>query len=247
MWDFSSGFKEQLLDRDTTFSEVVNITGNTVTFSATTITDSGNGLGDIAVDDWVTVVVAGTAGNVNVKAKCLTAAAGALTFAAGTFTVDAVGAPACLAIIKGGSFKEIMQNSALYLYNGTPPTNADAVETGTLLAKLTADSNTMGFDTSLNGLNLGQFASGVLHRGIDPATSIAEVWSGDGLVAGTATWGRWHANDGATGASTTEVRIDGDVTTSTGGDIVMVSRTIAVGVPAVLSEMNIGIFSSAYS
>jgi len=246
-WDFSTGFKNQFLNRDTSFDEIVNVTTDTVTFTATTIVDSGDGLGDIDVDDWITVVVANTSGNVGIKAKVLTAAVGTLTFEAATFTIDATDAPACIVAVKGGSFKELMQNGMLRLYNGTIPTSADLVENGTLLAEITADGNTFAFDAPANGLNLGNLASAVLHRGDDPATSTTEVWSGDGLVAGTATWGRWHANDGAAGASTTEVRIDGTVTTTSGGDLVMASRTIAVGVPAVLSEMNIGIFSSAYS
>lgn len=247
-WNFSTGFKDEYLDRDTTFGTVVNVTGSTVTFTATDIVDSASGLATILVDDWVTVVVAGTAGNVNVKAKCLTSAAGTLTFAAGTFTVDAAGAPACLVVTKGGSFKELMQNGSLYLYNGTRPTSADLVENGTLLAKITADGNAFAFDAALNGLNFGQLASSIIKRGLDPATGATEVWQGDGIAAGTATWGRWHANDGATGASTTEVRMDGNVTTTSGGDIVMSSgRDIVVGVPAVVSDVNFGLFSIAYS
>lgn len=248
-WNFSTGFKDAFLNRDTSFTTVVNITGSTVTFTATGIADSGNGLAGIAVDDWVTVAEANTAAN-EVRAKCISSAAGALGFGAATFTVDASASPALLTVLSGGSFKELMQNSVLYLYSGTRPTTADAVENGTLLAKLTADGNAFAFDTSLNGLNFGNLTSSVLGIGDDPATATTEVWSGDGIVAGTATWGRFHANGGAVGADAAGdyIRMDGNVTTTTGGDLVMSSgRDIVVGVPAVLSEMNVGIFSIAYS
>ena len=243
-WNLSTGFNDQFLDRDTAFGTVLNAA--TISFTGlNTIADSGNGLDVFAVDDWI-YIIDGAASNLNIKAKVLTVSAAELTFEAASFTNETA-EQTCIATLKGGSFKELMQNAALYLYSGTRPATADLVENGTLLAKLTADGNTFAFNTSLNGLNFGNLTDSILGIGDDPATGITEVWSGDGLVAGTATWGRLHANDGNTEASVLEVRMDGNITTVTGGDLVMPSRDIVVGVPAVLSEMNVGIFSTPFT
>lgn len=245
-WNFSTEMQEMLLAKDTTFDEVINITGSTVTFTATQILDSGNGLGDANVGDFITVAVANTPGNVGIKAKVLTAAIGELTFESATFTIDASASPACIIKVGGGSLAEVMQNGTLHLYSTPQPTNADAAESGTLLAKITLNGGAMVASTSTNGVNLGNLTAAVLKRAIDPATGVAEIWSGDGeAAAGTGTaayWGRWYANDIGTGAATDKVRADGTVTTTSGGDIVMESGlTIASGVPAVVSEITISV------
>ncbi len=237
-WNFSTGLQDAILARQT--KNGAYVLGSTasipITFTTAGIT-AASGLDAFDVDAWVLAI---SPLNNNVMAKVLTSAAAALTFEAASWTAEAAAAKACLMTVVGGSFKEVMQNSRLDLYSGSRPINADTIESGTLLCTITADGLTFVSGTTTNGLNLGQLASSVLKRGLDPATAATEVWKGDGLAAGTALWGRWYANTVVTGASTTAVRLDGVVTTTSGGDIVMSSgRDVAVDVPAVVTDVNI--------
>jgi len=75
---------------------------------------------------------------------------------------------------------------------------------------------------SANGLNFQKAAAGVLAKE-------TTAWQGQGLVAGTAGWFRYVAGGHSyTGASTTDIRMDGSIATS-GGDLSLDSLTIGVG------------------
>lgn len=124
-----------------------------------------------------------------------------------------------------GCVKDIMANGIIHIYSGTQPADADAVETGDLLMKLTLGSGAFVPGVATNGINMGTSTGGVLSK------DGSEVWSGIGLtIAGTGTaagWYRWYANDAVTGASTTAVRVDGAIGTSTSYEMRM-SNTIIV-------------------
>lgn len=74
-------------------ANAVTVTGTGIAVgSSTTITDSGNGLGNFAVGDWVYVSGFSTAANNGWHGPVTTAAAGTLTFSAGGLTTESAGA-----------------------------------------------------------------------------------------------------------------------------------------------------------
>lgn len=132
-----------------------------------------------------------------------------------------------------GSLVSMMANSVIHIYSGTQPADADSVETGTLLMKLTLSSGAFVPGVGTNGLNMGVSTGGVLEK------AAAETWSGLGLTAaGTGTaagWFRWYANDVTTGASTVAIRMDGAIGTTTAYEMRMSNTIIVDGNPTVVS------------
>jgi len=135
-----------------------------------------------------------------------------------------------------GSVKTVMANSVIHIYSGSQPATADASETGTLLMILTVGSGAFVPGVSTNGLNMDVSTAGVL------AKTAAETWSGIGLAAastGTAAgWFRWYDNAVVTGASTTAVRLDGAIGTSTAYEMNWSNTTIVEGVTATVNNHN---------
>lgn len=121
--------------------------------------------------------------------------------------------------------KEAFTNGTLHIYSGPQPATADAAVTGTLLLKITESGGTFTPGATANGINFGAPSGGVI------AKATAETWTGTGATAGTAGWFRLMGNaTDAGGTSTALPRIDGTVATS-GGDLNLVSTTIASGTP----------------
>lgn len=104
-------------------------------------------------------------------------------------------------ILVTGSLKAALANGFIKIYSGTPPADADAAVTGTMLC-------TIGDGDSVTGLNLGATATaGVVEK------DAGESWQGTCAATGTATYYR-HVGASDTGAlSTTEPRIQGTVGT----------------------------------
>ena len=131
------------------------------------------------------------------------------------------------AVNQTGSVKSVMQDGIIYIYSGAQPATADAAETGTLLLKLTVDGGAFTSGVATNGLEMGTSTDGVLSK------AAAETWQGFGLAAaGTGTvagWFRWYANTVVQGISTTAVRVDGAIGTSTAYEMQMSNTTIAEG------------------
>lgn len=233
-WSYSTGFKTEVMSGHPT-TDVFLIGDGIALTTDSYITDTGSGLAIFDVGDWVRVV---SASNKNAYGRVTVSAAGQLTFAASTFAAESAGTDIFIEKVAGSSYTDIFQNCRCDLYTGGPPASADATETGTFLGSLTLSSGTFVSGTSTNGLNFGQYASGYLKRAIDPATGVTEVWSGDGEADGTAGWGRVYANTVVTGASTSAVRKDGTVTTTTGGDIVMAGgRGITTAAPFSVTDI----------
>ena len=134
------------------------------------------------------------------------------------------------------NLKTAYANGILCIFSGTQPADADAVETGTLLAKITVDSGAFVGGTATNGLNFDDPVAGVL------AKAAAETWSGVGLAAaGTGTvagWFRFYANDYITGASASAVRFDGAISTSSTSELQMSITTTAESAPIVVGTFN---------
>lgn len=135
-----------------------------------------------------------------------------------------------------GSVKNVMANGVIHIYSGSQPATADAIETGDLLMIITKDSAAFVAGEATNGLNMGVSTDGVL------AKAVAETWSGLGLEgAGTGTvagWFRWYANDVTTGASTTAIRVDGAIGTSSSYELQMTNTVIAKDGPTTISTFN---------
>jgi len=136
-----------------------------------------------------------------------------------------------------GCVKDIMVNGVIGIYGGaSQPATADAVETGTLLMLLTLSSGAFTAGVATNGLNMGTSTDGVL------AKAAGETWSGVGLAAagaGTvATYFRWYDNDYVTGASTSAIRVDGAIGTSSTYEMQMSNTTIVEAVAAVVQTFN---------
>ena len=132
----------------------------------------------------------------------------------------------------GKSWGEILKDGVIYLYSGGMPSSADAVETGTLLAKITLDGGAFTFGTTTNGLNFQTAASAAIEK------SSSVTWKGDGLSTGEVGWGRFHENDGATGASTDKARMDFDVALS-GAVYNMSDTTCTLGAPVIMTNAKI--------
>lgn len=137
------------------------------------------------------------------------------------------------ALLDTGSLRATMADGVLDVYSGTQPATADAVETGTKLLSITLASGAFTGGVATNGLEMEASAtSGVLEK------SASEVWSGDGIAAGTAGWFRWYDNDYTTGASTTAVRADGSVGTSSAFEMQMSNLSITIGGETIINSFS---------
>lgn len=242
MWELSTGAQIEILSKRMALGAIV--TANTIAFTSSTITDSANGFGAFKDDDFVII---NSTLNKNIVAQVITAAAGSLIFASGTFSTESAGSYFSVMTFAAGSLSEVFKNARLDIYSGTRPANADTDEgAGTLLGTLTKNGAAFVSGSATNGLNFGDMSSTTLKRHTDPSTGAKEVISGTGLADGTATWGRLYANTVVTGASTSAVRMDGNVTTTAGGDIVLQNgRDIVIGSPINITDVNFTVgFSS---
>lgn len=120
-----------------------------------------------------------------------------------------------------GSLKDLLADGVIGIFSGSQPADADTVESGTLLVLITESSGAFTGGVATNGLEFGDAAAGVI------AKASGEVWSGVGLVTGTAGWFRFYDNGYVTGASSTEIRFDGSVSTS-GAQLNLSSTTITL-------------------
>jgi len=130
--------------------------------------------------------------------------------------------------------KTAYANGILCIFSGTQPADANAVETGTLLAKITLASGAFVGGVDTNGLNFGDPVDGVLSK------AVGETWSGVGLAAaGTGTvagWFRFYDNDYTADASTTAVRFDGAISTSSTSELQMSVTTIVEDAPITIGS-----------
>lgn len=118
-----------------------------------------------------------------------------------------------------GSFKSAVDGGVIRVYNGAVPATADAALSGNTLL-VTISNNSAGTGITMDAAS----ASGVL--GKNPA----EVWSGDPVANGTATFYRYSplVDDGT--LSTTIKRVQGTAG-SAGFDLNFSNTTVAVGTP----------------
>lgn len=135
-------------------------------------------------------------------------------------------------------FKTLMADGILCIFSGTKPASADAAEgSGLLLMKYTLNGGAFTGGVSTNGINFDVVANGVISK------DALETWSGVGLAAAgtgtTATWFRFYDNNYTTGASTTAVRFDGSIGTSSSYELRMSNTTIVEDGPATVSTFTV--------
>lgn len=119
-------------------------------------------------------------------------------------------------LLDTGSLKSIFAAGFIKIYSGSPPADADAAATGTLLVTISIASGGTGINFDTAGV------AGVL------AKAPAETWSG--VIAATNTAGYFrHVAAGDTGASsTTQARLQGSVGT-VGADLNLTSTSLVSG------------------
>ncbi len=220
----STGLRNALLDKKAEASNLIVSTtisfeSGTGTYGRDRILDSGNSLGDYIRRD--TVTVSGSTPNAG-NYEILAVANGYLEIASSSLTNESAGDTVVLAGARGGAFVDLFRNCIVDVFTGSQPVSADAAETGSKLVSITLSSGPFTGGSAANGINFGEVASGVLHK------EAGEVWSGLGLVAGTAGWFRFYANDYVLGASVTAIRMDGGVATS-GSQFNLSNTSITVG------------------
>ena len=138
-------------------------------------------------------------------------------------------------LLDTNDFKTALDGGFLYIYDGTPPADADAANSGnTLLCTISVDGlgvTGLGFDTAA--------ASGVLSK--DPA----ETWQGTNAATGTATFFRWTESGGTpAGASTTEQRIQGTVGVA-GADLNLSSVSLTISAVQTIDFFNVSLPAQA--
>ena len=127
----------------------------------------------------------------------------------------------------GQGFGELFNNGVLDIYTGAQPSSADAVETGTKLARISSTSGTAAED----GLKFGTTGSGVLTIG-------TPAWTGLVLVDGVAGWFRFYGSGGVAGTSNTAIRFDGAVGVS-GSDLDLTHTNLKAGAVITINAANV--------
>ena len=104
--------------------------------------------------------------------------------------------------------------------------NAYVVATTVTTLTATSGGNMAGGVNSVNGLLFTAPVAGVISK------SATQIWSFNGVAAGTAGWARFYgcASDDGSTTSALLPRLDGSVATS-GGDFSLSNITVAIGAP----------------
>lgn len=122
-------------------------------------------------------------------------------------------------LLDTGSVKSIMANGLIKIYSGPVPNSADDALGGSNVLLTTISNNSTG-----TGLTLGAAANGVI-----PKTA-SEVWSGNNVAAGDATFYR-HVAPGDDGTlSVTQPRLQGAVAVA-GAELNLSSVSLSAGAP----------------
>lgn len=145
-----------------------------------------------------------------------------------------------LAVVDGGSFKDIFQNGTLKIFAGSQPSSAGADESGsTELCQITLSSGSFTAGSGENGINFDDVTGGTLSK------KASEIWSGVNSATGTAGWFRFYSNDMDTGSESSgdKIRFDGAVATS-GAQLNMSSTSLASGATTTIDSFTVTLPSS---
>ena len=132
------------------------------------------------------------------------------------------------ALLDTADFQSEFALSFINIYTGTQPASADDAASGTLLATIYSNNPT---DTI--GISFDSPIAGTISK------AVAETWAGTALLTGTAGWYRlFEAGGNPAILSTTESRVDGNISTS-GANMNMSSTTITSGTVQTVSTFDV--------
>lgn len=130
-------------------------------------------------------------------------------------------------ILDTSALNTLLNAGEIRIFSGSAPSSADDTQTGTLLVTINTSTGS-GFDLKF----LNTAASGVLSKSTN-------TWDGVAVATGTAGYFRYCASTSdAGGTSTTEVRIQGAVSTS-GAELNMSSTTITSAATTTIDTFDI--------
>lgn len=131
-------------------------------------------------------------------------------------------------MLGSSGFKEVMDGGFLKIYGGTVPADADAaLGSATLLCTLSVNSTG-------TGLSFAAPAGGSISKA-------SEIWSGVNVATGSGTFFRFvaAADDGT--ASTTAPRVQGTVSTTASGDMLLQSTAFVATETFTLNHFNVSL------
>ena len=132
------------------------------------------------------------------------------------------------ALLGSADFQTEFALSFINIYTGTQPATADTAASGTLLATIYSNNPT---DTI--GVSFDAPVAGVV------AKAVAQTWAGTALATGTAGWYRlFEAGGNPAILSTTESRIDGNISTS-GANMNMSSTSVTIATVQTVSTFTV--------
>lgn len=161
--------------------------------------------------------------------------AGTMNLPTGTVaTAETFLATSTLIGIRGGSLADLFMNCVARVYSGSQPADADAAETGSHLLTITASSGAFVAGAPGNGL---LWADTCVTAG-EITKLLSQVWSGVGLAAGTAGWIRFYDNAYTTGSSTSAIRFDANIST-TSYPVKMSNTSVTVGATSTIDACKV--------
>lgn len=186
------------------------------------------------IGDYISVFGATTSGNNFVGKKLINVEALTLTLATGSLAAtEATIAGTCIVVARGGSLRDILSYGYLKIYTGNQPANADAIETGSLLVKITDTGGAHVTSLGTNGLMFEDNAA------LNKLSKLAaQSWKGTPGASNTAGWFRFYNRDGVEGASATAVRLDGSCGLS-GSELNLATLSIQIGVEFLINGFDI--------
>lgn len=133
------------------------------------------------------------------------------------------------ALLDGTDVTTMFDGGTLEIFAGTIPANADAAEGVSAIAVC---------DLPVSNAFAASAASGSIAK--------SGTWEETSAAGGTAAWFRLKASGATTGASTTEIRVDGDCTIAAGGgDLILSSLTISASDTVTIDTFTLSIPLSA--
>lgn len=189
---------------------VPSITAATIsgTEAGSIIANSANGLAIFRPGDKIIVSGAAQAGNNGLKTVVTVATNGSQITISEAVVTEGAGNSWTIALLNARAYRQIFKNAIFEIYSGPQPADADQIETGAKLVRITVSGGAVVPGVATNGLNFDAPVAGVLSK------AAGETWSGTILATGVAGWFRLYTNLYETGAGATKVRLDGSVGTS---------------------------------
>lgn len=133
------------------------------------------------------------------------------------------------AVLTGSTgMRGILDGGFLDIYSGSQPANADNVELGSKLVRISSTCGTSASD----GLRFGTGSTAGLMIIASPA------WQGNVILGGVAAWARFYGTAGTAGSSPTEKRIDMSVGVA-GADLNLSHTNLALDSVLTITQFNV--------